>query len=142
MLDTKKERNQLRKHLNAIDEILQDTEIDVSDLWLILTALRGPDSADDWIKGTYTVPIRVAAFPKTAHHNYTGADFSSEYSRGLDFKQDLARSIIRSPSSSTDEKYHYQAHIRAAAERLCKLRDTAEADSKEDTDGQDPRTDD
>lgn len=64
-----------RQMLNTIDEFLLRCDVSSGELWDVLTALRGPDD-NKWTNyedGTYdstkdvtTLPIRIAAFPKSA----------------------------------------------------------------------------
>jgi len=55
----------VRKLLDEIDEMLLPGDVAASELWNVLTALRGPDAEFDVIKDVTTAPIRGAAFPKT-----------------------------------------------------------------------------
>lgn len=99
-----------REILDKIDEFLVQRNTNSQDLWDILTALRGPDSEHNDIKHVTTVPIRSAAFPKTAkvaasdYGFVNGADF-----RGGEFSYDAA---------NMDKSEHFASHVVNAARRL------------------------
>lgn len=58
-----------RQVLALLDAFLSDEGVNVDEkryAWNVLTALRGPDDEDTNVKDGVTVPIRVAALPRTA----------------------------------------------------------------------------
>lgn len=103
---TESDRARLRAQLDQIDQWL--TEPGGGALWDVLSALRGPDD-ESISKGTTTIPIRVAAFPKMAgvfdryyysHEVGIKANFDHRYS-------ELRLGLI--PPG------HFLQHIRSAA---------------------------
>ena len=104
-----------RTILLAIDRHLAVGDKAASELWDVLTALRGPDSDDADEKDRSTVHVRARAFPRTL----------AEVSRK---NQNWWRSIgyhSRFPGMDTTKKdftspdyNHFGQHIRAAAEVL------------------------
>lgn len=57
---------EVRKILDQIDEIFVTQPHYAQQLWDILTALRGPDSGDEYLKVHTTAFIRGLAFPRWA----------------------------------------------------------------------------
>lgn len=67
---------ELRKDLDTIDQMLLKWSgssatnlyggLKHNPLWQVLTALRGPDDLSKTKKDQHTIPVREAAFPKTA----------------------------------------------------------------------------
>ena len=88
----------LRKALDQIDELLLDPAIS-SDLWAVLTALRGPDDEDYELKVLYTAPLRTAAFPRFSvpAHNYLGEDHARFNKWGVQVGGELLPSVERRP---------------------------------------------
>lgn len=69
-----------REALNVLDEFMVKNEEEASSLWLVLTALRGPDNVSHLAKHSSTVHVRKAAFPKLAGTGgYLPADLWPEY---------------------------------------------------------------
>jgi hypothetical protein len=59
-----------KEMLALLDTFLSDADLTESKkLWDVMTALRGPDNKSDTFKDHYTIPVRVAAFPKLAAMN-------------------------------------------------------------------------
>lgn len=61
----------VRAALDAVEDVLLGLDTDATDLWDILSALRGPDDRRAYgdprgSKKSATVPIRRAAFPRLA----------------------------------------------------------------------------
>lgn len=72
-------KKELREVLDTIDNILAKEDAVSHQLWDVLTALRGPDSANYDDKKNVTIPIRRAAFPITASTVFNDiADFGEE----------------------------------------------------------------
>lgn len=114
----------LRGILDQIDEVLAEESTTSGALWDVLTALRGPDwEESDQVKDSATVPIRVAAFPRTAQATrdrrsaYANRALFSCYGGKFDstiVPDGLNHAVIGS---------HFQGHIDAAASAL-DLRDS------------------
>lgn len=103
----------VRELLNTIDNMLmkQDTyeeAKDSSDLWSVLSALRGPDSGDDRVKDKTTVLIRRAAFPRTTREGRgtPQAVFTGVY----DFRPEV---LMETVNEAVD--HHFESHIAQAA---------------------------
>jgi hypothetical protein len=99
--------SKLREVLDQIDTVLAENGFDAAQLWNVLTALRGPDNVDDGdyrTKQEVTVPIRRAAFPRTAAlTNNNTADFGDN----------------DSPTTVRVDRYtHFHNHGQAAASAL------------------------
>lgn len=108
----------VRKLLDEIDEVLAEggsgysfnprLSTDASDLWQVLTALRGPDSENEELKSTTTAPIRQAAFPKCgriAIHGF-GYTHGAYYGYG------------NTPFIWADAYTHFGQHVNVAAKVL------------------------
>ena len=66
----------LRAMLDTIDDMLVVGDQNAADLWMVLSALRGPDINDWHLKVNCTIPIRRAALPRTAmqYNAYSSAN--------------------------------------------------------------------
>ena len=100
-----------REMLDWIDDFLVSHSLEAAELWDVLTALRGPDSGELGNKLRTTVPIRVAAFPRTAA-------MPGEFNGGA-----RSRAIFEgSPQDfvwpDNDSIEHFDYHIRQAAHAL------------------------
>lgn len=105
-------QRKVRRMLDAIDRFLT-TPANLRDgtsrkLWLVLSALRGPDSNSRAIKDQITIPIRRAVFPRIA------ADVSAEYTIGACFSSYPTK---RDPNLE-DASLHFMSHARSAFELL------------------------
>jgi len=102
----------LREQLDVIDRMLSGPG--GGDLWLVLSALRGPDTPDhDYFKkATYTIPIRRAAFPLTAT---TGRASLGTARKFADFGTS-AEDTLNLPGSAGPS--HYESHIEMAVQAL------------------------
>src|SRR6266404_4013913 len=98
----KKKPLTLRQVLNVIDARLAKGGVDAGKLWDVLSALRGPDEDVKHNKDTTTVPIRLAAFPKTARLSWPPAQFTNG----------------DRPIEVPDTDGHFERHIRVAAYAL------------------------
>lgn len=102
-------RRAVREALTKLEDVLIRGDKDASDLWDILSALRGPDVAElQGVKGVTTVVVRRTAFPRIA---------AEENRRGLmvDFHScgtltDTRRWVVGNPSREP----HFTSHIRYA----------------------------
>ena len=107
----KKPKLTLRRALNQIERMLQDGNVG-EDLWIVLTALRGPDTDDglDRVKGQTTVRVRSAAFPKLAEARYChGALIGDTWQNAIELTRDDVVKIAGS---------HFVSHTHRAADRL------------------------
>lgn len=112
---------ELRAVLNVIDEALAQQNDVSKQLWNVLTALRGPDNNDfsfGGLKKTGTVPIRRAAFPRTAKaaESQRSAEnerygYTNVYANGADF----TRAGYVEPDRNKADFGHAHSHIRLAA---------------------------
>lgn len=98
-----------REMLDVLDEFLMSApSVVASELWDVLTALRGPDSACTDVKMRTTGLIRTLAFPKTAalskEHLCIYAFFGDPEKHPID---------LRGVAAS-----HFRSHITAAAVAL------------------------
>lgn len=106
-------KDSLREILNTIDEVLAKQDELSGQLWNVLTGLRGPDHTS-W-KEAYeekhraTVPIRRAAFPKTA---------ALEDNNIADFGVNPEDSIYHVGSDESSLSWHFDNHSDAAARAL------------------------
>lgn len=97
--------------LHALDEFFAAADIYERDkLWIVLSALRGPDSDDDVIKIRYTAPIRRAIFPQ-AWRCMIGMFISENPEISFEAEQKLHE---MSPSMHHVLSGHYFHHIRSA----------------------------
>ena len=92
-----------RTVLMAIDRHLAVGDRAASELWDVLTALRGPDSGDEKKKGQTTIHVRATAFPATV----TAGRFPGMTRIGE----------LKSPVRDGLD-HHFSSHIRAAADVL------------------------
>lgn len=107
----------LKQVLNVVDVALQRQDKTAKKLWQILTALRGPDRYDvGESKGTSTIHIRRAAFPKTTKW---ADEFNSGYIVGASFSS-------YSNVSLPDEIGHFNTHAREAMFALGLFKDPYE----------------
>lgn len=121
-------RPNVRAALDYLDTILSRGGQDAQDLWDILTALRGPDEHhyDDEVdhKKTVTIPVRLAALPRTAcavrSERASGDYYSSRITPGV-----CRRASFGAPSSSyryagpqREGPGHFEAHAYRAARAL------------------------
>lgn len=84
----------LRKILTTIEDVLLGDDTDLrTDLWNVLTALRGPDTGDINVKTFSTCLIRMRAFPRIARSGKAPADF-----------------VGVKPFSARDDSGHFNAH--------------------------------
>ena len=105
----------VRGELNRIDGLLCKGDQDAYDLWLILTALRGPDN-ENLDKVQTTAVVRAAAFPLTAGPSGVSAPFScgGRVSSAPLFN---TQTFVVEPPYSRHE-YHFCSHLKEAAKRL------------------------
>ena len=98
-----------RSVLRDIDIVLARGTSTSSNLWAVLTALRGPDAGPECRKLETTMPLRTIAFPKTAHR------YQAETSFG--FGPAFARlgTPVCVPSVGTD---HFTTHVAWAISAL------------------------
>lgn len=103
----------VRKMLDAIDRFLVQPENRRNgasrQLWLILSALRGPDSSNDRIKDQITVPIRRAALPRLAD------DLDAQYAVGAVLRRN---DDVKYAPNRVDASEHFMSHAAAAFDRL------------------------
>lgn len=97
-------RRTLRGILNEIDLVLASNTAVSQKLWDVLTALRGPDDCAVMSKLMGTVPIRRAAFPRTARSGHAPASFEGGHD-----------GIV---NSYNEEPYHFRSHLGFAADAL------------------------
>ena len=103
-----------RTLLMAIDRHLAVGDKAASELWDILTALRGPDSDDADEKDRSTAHVRARAFPKTLAESSRGGNWWQPASDDSAFPgMSTTRKGFTLPSYS-----HFGNHIRAAARVL------------------------
>ena len=111
----------VRDALDKIDAIISKCDEDAYDLWLILTALRGPDN-ENLDKVYTTAVVRAAAFPLTVGDRDSTYPYSSGYrcfgsggvsSAPLFNKQTF---VVTPPDSRKDT--HFYSHLEEAAIRL------------------------
>lgn len=103
----------LAQKLDMIDEWLNERSNDAIFLWDILTALRGPDDDDPFVKEQFTTKIRTRAFPKTATNSYTDKPFGiPAYFASPD--DDLKIDFAETPFSSS----HFLNHVVHAVNAL------------------------
>lgn len=97
----------LRSILDQIDEVLVKGDEVAQGLWAVMTALRGPDdeTATSNLKSDLTIPVRRAAFPKTAALTWTNL--------GASFGWD---GCIWNPATAPEG--HFGNHARKAAKAL------------------------
>jgi len=105
-------RPQTREVLDYLDVVLMRGDRTAREVWNVLTALRGPDIRDvPSLKMYTTVPIRAAAFPRTAaaaappHMHINGAHINGAQMRG--------EQRFTLPAGSGG--YHFHSHTRDAA---------------------------
>lgn len=106
----------VRKVLNDIDEVLQYDTKQARDLWMILSALRGPDSsscASMDAKDTFTCFIRSKAFPKTAEAKNKGDG-------GVHYPQFYYSPGTIDPQSFSNLDFHYKHHLTSATEAMAR----------------------
>lgn len=103
------QKRRITKVLNNLDEVLQ-TDIGAA-VWDVLSALRGPDDTSRMeLKKEGTIPIRRAAFPKTARMD----NWVDESARNLvDFYSSSQLSSMKAASGTTNN-YHFNGHIERA----------------------------
>lgn len=94
----------VREILDKIDDVLADDSPAGRQLWEVLTALRGPDSGNTVDKKTKTVPIRRAAFPKTAAKN---DEFGNAFPNGADFGSPESK---YNGTEQSDGNFHFYGH--------------------------------
>ena len=101
--------------LDTIDRHLVVGDRAASELWDVLTALRGPDSGDaNNEKDRSTVHVRAKAFPRTRAEVSRGGNWWRSAGYHSRFPgMDTTRKGFTLPDYS-----HFGAHIRAAAEVL------------------------
>lgn len=105
----------VRGMLNVIDRFLvknneQDWGSKASQLWDVLSALRGPDSRESVVKGARTIPIRRAAFPLVAKKDDDTSDVRISAS--------FAREYTKYEAQHADGSYHFNNHTDRAARVL------------------------
>lgn len=102
----------VRKVLNDIDEILKNNTPAAGDLWLILSALRGPDAGDASVaaKEVFTCFLRSKTFPKTAEAKNKGD--------GVYYPQFFYSTGPVDPHKFSEMPYHYKHHLNSAAQAL------------------------
>lgn len=99
-----KQPKTLKKMLKEIDLFLESSDR-AQDLWLILTALRGPDRANAFLKQAITGVIRSHSLPASKWWAVVGPDLSSFSKRRKEY--------IRSVSSSNHFIFHAQKAFEA-----------------------------
>lgn len=102
----------VRKVLNDIDEILKNNTPAARDLWLILSALRGPDAGDASVaaKEVFTCFLRSKTFPKTAEAKNKGD--------GVYYPEFFYSTGPVDPHEFSEMPYHYKHHLNSAAQAL------------------------
>jgi len=105
---TGKERS-ARKMLASIVKFLQVGDIESSDLWAILTALRGPDSGNDELKRATTSRLRHAI----GLREYESGPFWGHFHTSQD---PLTRTIY-----AYDKSVHFVTHFNSAVDTLDKF---------------------
>lgn len=107
----------VRKVLNDIDEVLKNNTPAARDLWMILSALRGPDAdgsvASVAAKDTFTCFIRSKAFPKTAEAKKNGDG-------GVNYPQFSYSPGYIDPQSFSNLDFHYKQHLNSATEAMAR----------------------
>jgi hypothetical protein len=101
----------VRAMLDQIDAMLVEMTDESRELWAILTALRGPDAGDYGEKAKFTIPVRRAAFPRTAaavRASMTLADFEV-------YGVAPEKAMSYSPS---EDYQHFQGHVYEAQQAL------------------------
>jgi len=119
-----------RAALDALDDVLSKTDNTSREVWQVIAAMRGPDGRQgplditfhNVVKLNVTVPLRRAAFPKTAakydgsqgygaYAVWLGATFGDVYDpNGLRKNVDL--------DSAKRQSNHFAAHAQEAAKTL------------------------
>jgi len=113
--------------LRAIDTWAGITDVyDARRLWAILTALRGPDTADDAVKAATTQHIRgiVPTLAGKAGAFRSRFDTPAEFAAALDVAQQEAATLRETPSSKVPHMFpwwHFAQHIDAAVNSLRNL---------------------
>lgn len=102
-------RPEVRKMLDILDEFFTTAHVqDREDLWMILSALRGPDQsgyADS--KAEMTVYVRMAAFPKVTARK--GFDVPADF---------ITIHPMKVPTSTQAYREHFFSHILHAMKAL------------------------
>lgn len=113
-----------REMLDRIDDFLVNDDIPElakSQLWDVLSALRGPDEMNkDALKSTTTIPIRRAAFPKMANYFQSYQVRAAWGNETYDFR------LPTFPLDSSSSRYifdHFILHVTHAARTLGILTD-------------------
>lgn len=94
--------------LDQLDTFLARGDAQSEALWAVLSATRGPDSVNPAEKDFGTVPVRAAAFPKTAKRPNTFADLRPTGEARFAVRLDKLRGA----------QEHFKNHVRQAAKAL------------------------
>ena len=104
--------------LDLIDRTLAGKDQESArELWDVLTAMRGPDDDNNTAKMVYTVPIRSAAFPKTAAR-YLKNEGRVAGSRAIMAVDAADPAAYKSWHRGVVTQGHYREHIEKAREVL------------------------
>lgn len=106
----------VRKVLNDIDEVLQYDTKQARDLWMILSALRGPDDGSYVsvaAKDRFTCFIRSKVFPKTAEAKKNGDG-------GVHYPQFYYLPGPISYAEYGNLSFHYKNHLTNATEAMAR----------------------
>jgi hypothetical protein len=82
-------------------------------LWLVLTALRGPDSGDTILKGQTTTRIRSKAFPRCAARYDSAAHQRASFYRG-----EPTEIVVQDVANGGHFESHFHSHAKSAARAL------------------------
>ena len=104
----------VRAELNRIERFLLKGGTDAIDLWNIMSALRGPDDANDmWIKEHTTAPIRTKAFPNLSKRSGIGRPLIAVIFAPRGQKIDLHQKSA---------SWHFDSHVSFAAQAISRRR--------------------
>lgn len=110
-------RLSVRQVLDQIDRYLAVGDANTNQLWDVLSALRGPDDGGYNDKQHFTIPIRRAAFPRTAKRVneaiiWMGPSFARKSDVFNPEQMDVIDRMMDSPIS------HFYSHVQKAAKAL------------------------
>jgi hypothetical protein len=101
----------VRSVLAYLDEVLARGDATARDVWVVLTALRGPDDGNDTLKNESTAYVRSLAFPQTARSDRAPAVFAPP---GELYFRDCMRPWDDARLDALGATEHFRSHIRTA----------------------------
>jgi hypothetical protein len=104
--------------LDIIDTLLAQRNRESRYLWGVLTALRGPDSADESLKVATTAGIRTAAFPLTAVVASPSPGLTSRFANDALFGDSP---VVDVTQWGENDSPHFWEHVAGAAHILRKI---------------------